>query len=244
LRLARVHRRERRWGNALEAYGRLGLLANIAIDGIPADLVARTARCSVIEESGSKAELGPQAAALESDLLAGHWALDRPAWELTVEKLEQWTVRGLSVSAERKQASAVADWLWEEWKRNGGKMPLVLRRAIIVEGTPVTLVSQRSGANLMVLAVFSSLMREWIEQAIRGTRITASQARLVGDSGETLAGPTAPIVPGALRFLGADTSLPWTLVLTPGDSSLVAQAFAQRRRLSPLALDLLSRYLT
>src|SRR5512144_1404761 len=52
LRLARVQRREHKLDRALEEYRRLALLKNTAIDGVPADLVARTASCSVFEESG------------------------------------------------------------------------------------------------------------------------------------------------------------------------------------------------
>jgi hypothetical protein len=55
----------------------------VAIDGTPADLQARRASCSVLEESGRTQELAREAAALEADLLAGRWILDRPAWELT-----------------------------------------------------------------------------------------------------------------------------------------------------------------
>ena len=84
VRVARVHRRERRWNDALTAYRRLAEISGIAIDDIPVDLLARRAMCAVLEESGSGEELNREAAALEADLLAGRWALDRPAWELVV----------------------------------------------------------------------------------------------------------------------------------------------------------------
>ena len=227
LRLARVYRRERKWDSALEAYGRLALLTSTAIDGMPADLVARTASCSVFEELGRKRELDREAAALESDLLAGRWALDRPNRELTVGKLEQWTGHALPVDAERKEASVVADWLWEEWKRNGGRTLQIPRRVVVVEGTPVTLLSQGS----TILVVLPSAIEDWIGRATGGAHIAATQARLMADSGETLAGSASAIGAGALRLSGPETGLPWTLVLTPGDSTLEAQSFAQRRRL-------------
>jgi signal transduction histidine kinase len=53
----------------------------------------------------------------------------------------------------------------------------------------------------------------------------------MADSSETLAGPALPIPPGALRLLKPDTGLPWTLILTPSESAVEEQAFAQRRRL-------------
>jgi hypothetical protein len=226
LRLARVYRQERKWDSALGMYRRLALMSNTAIDGVPSDLVARTAICSVFEEVGRTRELEVEAEALETDFLGGRWALDRPAWELTAGKLEKWIGRSLSVAAERKQASAVADWLWKNWKRSNGDAAQSPRRVIVIEGTPYTLLSQGS----VVLAILPSTTREWLGRVLQGTSIDAAQVRLVADSGETVAGPTSPIVPGALRFFSVETSLPWTLVLTPGDSGFEAQAFVQRRR--------------
>src|ERR1051326_8308166 len=119
LRLARVCRRERKWDKALDAYAGLALLTHIAIVGIPADLVARTARCATLEEAGSKSELDREATMLEPDFLAGRWELDQAAWELTAEKIGRWTARPMPASEERKQASAVANWLLDELKSNG-----------------------------------------------------------------------------------------------------------------------------
>lgn len=218
VRVARIYRRDRRWGNALEAYRKLTLLTHVAIDGTPADLVARTAICSVLEESGRKAELDREAAALEAGFLGGSWTLDRSLWELTAGKIEQWTGRALPVSAERRAVSILGDWLWEQ------RAALVPRRVIVLENTPITLLTERSGANVRVSAALPSVTQEWVARAIRGTPIAASHVKLLVDS-------AMPLEPGALRFLSADTGLPWTLVLTPGDSGLEAQSFAQRRRL-------------
>ena len=43
LRLARVHRRAKRWDDALRAYRRLATIRGVAIEGMPSDLVARRA---------------------------------------------------------------------------------------------------------------------------------------------------------------------------------------------------------
>jgi len=120
----------------------------MAIDGIPADLVARTAICSVFEESGRKSELDRESAALESDLLAGRWPLDRPAWELTAGKVEQWTGRGLSVGAERKQAlyealvveTALLGLSWNAAQQNSDLAPAAqtLARQVLAQITGST----------------------------------------------------------------------------------------------------------
>ena len=48
----------------------------VAIDGMPADLVARRAIGFVLEDAGRADELAREAAALERDLLAGRLTMD------------------------------------------------------------------------------------------------------------------------------------------------------------------------
>ena len=67
LRLARVHRRTERWDDALGAYRSLADIHGVAIEGIPADLVARRAACSILAESGRTQELDQETAALEAE---------------------------------------------------------------------------------------------------------------------------------------------------------------------------------
>ena len=218
VRLARVYRRERRWDRAVEAYRKLALLTHAGIDGTPADLVARTAIGSVFEESGRNSELEQEATALESDFLAGRWELDRFGWELTAAKLEKWTGRAVPVAADRRVISTLGDWLWEH------RAALAPRSVIALENIQITLLSQPSGQDITVLAATPPVTQQWVARAVRGTPITASHVKL-------LAEPAMPLEPGALRLLSADTGLPWTVVLTPGDSGSAAQAFGQRRRL-------------
>ena len=102
------HRRAHRWNAALDAYRRLAEHVDISIEGAPADLQARRARCEVLEDAGRLHELRAEAAALESDWVAGRWTLDRPAWELTAAKIAQWTGRTLPRDDDRVLFSAVA----------------------------------------------------------------------------------------------------------------------------------------
>jgi tetratricopeptide (TPR) repeat protein len=86
LRVARVYRREGDWDRALGAYQKLALIDDVAIDGMPADLVARRAIGFVLADAGRTEELSREAVSLEHDLLAGRWTLDRAAWALMVEQ--------------------------------------------------------------------------------------------------------------------------------------------------------------
>ena len=117
LRLARVDRRAHRWNAALDAYRRLAEHVDISIEGAPANLQARRARCEVLEDAGRLHELHAEAAALESDWVAGRWTLDRPAWELTAAKIAHWTGRTLARDDDRVLFSAVAAEIWHSRRR-------------------------------------------------------------------------------------------------------------------------------
>ena len=69
LRVARVHRRAQRWDDALEAYRDLADTDRVAIEGIPADLVARREAYSMLEETGRTEDLGKALDDLEADFL-------------------------------------------------------------------------------------------------------------------------------------------------------------------------------
>ncbi|MBK5292281.1 MAG: GHKL domain-containing protein [Acidobacteriia bacterium] len=221
LRLARVHRRAARWDDARAAYRDLAAIDRVAIDGIPADLVARRAACSILEESGNRPELRREAAALEADFLAGRWMLDQPAWELAAAQLERWTGHPLPISAGRKEFSTVADWLWMEWQRNRGEqLPVVGRQ---------TLLWRTSGAESVVIAIAPKILQRWVQGP--GDRLS-----LVTATGDVLAGPPPAPGPATVKLPASETGLPWTLVLSPGDSSRQMQDFAGRRRLLSLGL--------
>ncbi len=237
LRVARVHRREGRWDDALRAYRGLAEIGRVAIDGMPADLLASRASCSVLEESGRKQELEREAAALEIDFLAGRWMLDQPAWELAAGQIPQWTGRPLPVSAERKTFSEVGDWLWNESQRNRGeRLPVSSRRLVVVDQTPMTLLGRTTGAEVVTLAILPSVLRTWMQQAMEGGPGTGEQLSLLTESGQVLAGPTPTSGTAAVKRPASETGLPWTLVLSPGDSSRQTQEFASRRRLLSLGL--------
>jgi len=162
LRVARVHRREGRTDQALAGYRDLSTIDEVAIDGMPVDLLARRAVCDVLDEAGRRAELESEAGALTTDLLAGRWALDRAAWELTATDLERWTGKAIEHSPERAVLSAVSDWLSGELQRWASQDQIpAARRMILVEDTPVTLIiRQDTAGELTALRHVTELLDE------------------------------------------------------------------------------------
>ena len=233
LRLARIHRRSSRWDDALAAY-RLLISANtMAIDGTPADLVARRAICSILEEAGRRDELRQEATALQSDLLAGRWQLDQPAWEFTAYQIEQWTGRVVPIPTGRKEFSEVAGWLWKEWNRNPAeRLPTVSRRFVLGRHT---LLWRTEESQAVIVAIAPPLLRMWAEKAMRSAG-TTDPLSLLAATGEPLVGPAPAVKPAVVRSPATETGLPWTLALSPGNSSQQQQEFAVRRRLLSLGL--------
>jgi tetratricopeptide (TPR) repeat protein len=80
LRLARTLRKTGRKGDALNAYEELERLARMSIEGLPADLVARRAKAALLAELG-RSERVLVARALDADLQASRWILDRGTFE-------------------------------------------------------------------------------------------------------------------------------------------------------------------
>ena len=64
VRLGRIFRRRRQWREALKTYGELEKMGSLPLAGMPASLVARAARCSVLEESGQQEVLQQEARSL------------------------------------------------------------------------------------------------------------------------------------------------------------------------------------
>jgi signal transduction histidine kinase len=233
LRLARVYRRAERWEDTSSAYRQLAQMNQIAIDNMPADLLARRAICSILAKSGNTQELDRQAAALEEDLLAGKWVLDRPAWELTAQQLERWNGRPLSLSEERIGFSTAASWLWDVWQRNPEEDFSISGSLSVGE---MTLVPQFLGSQVSVIVVSPAVLDTWVEEALGADVDAGHKISLLTSSGHLLVGPQPTASAAAAKKSTSETGLPWTLVLSPGDSSPLAQEMADRRRLLSLGL--------
>jgi len=237
LRVARVHRARGRWDGALRAYESLARIRDIAIEHVPADLAARRAACAVLEDAGRNRDLAREATALEADFAAGRWTLDRSAWELTARDIERWTRRPLAFAPQRRVFSAVADLLWDEWQQQplARRVPITMRRVVVADDVPVTVLLRTSMAETTAIAIAPSVVRQWAQRA---TADPAGSERLMlhAPTGQVLAG-TAPNRAASivLRSPASQTGLPWDLVLASSSSSAAA-ALAGRRRLLSIGL--------
>jgi len=111
LRKARILRKLNRPADALRTYELLCRIPTVANDGVPFDLVARKARCSVFGEHAQHVELRREAEALAADLRSGKWQLDQSTYELAAGQLSGWLGKKISASAQQEALAAGVDRL-------------------------------------------------------------------------------------------------------------------------------------
>jgi signal transduction histidine kinase len=226
-----VHRAQGRWDAALTAYGGLAGIADVTIAGAPADLQARRAACAVLQEAGRAERLSREAATLEADLLAGRWALDEAAWELTTGELAQWLGRPVSVSPEQRAFSITAASLWDQRAQVASPS-----RTIDADGTLMTVLTRRQGTDTLALAIVPAVIDTWAAESLATVPTAGTALSLIGSGNEVLAGLIPSPGAAAVRSLASDTGLPWTLVVSHTGGPAAATELADRRQLLSVGL--------
>ena len=240
LRLARNLRKAGQVERALATYARLAELEDAPLDGVPAGLVSRRARCSLLAELGRTSELRQEAAALRDDLFRGHWRLTRPVFELHGDQLASWLGSTTDRNEGERTLSETAEWLWKQWQdaRTGGP-PVPDTTTYAAHGRTVTVLARTEGDALSALLAGPEFVRaRWVEAVLRTLETHRVELCLRDSSGDQVYGLAAPA--GSPRTLreAADTGLPWAVIVTEAGSTFGETPFASRRRLllSGLAL--------
>jgi len=226
LRLGRTLRKSGRNEEALRIYDELVQLGRICVLGLPAELMAREARGTVLEAGGRREELQKEASLLHEALWSGRWALLRPAWEFHRDEALRWS--GARLLTEREQnasaLSAAAESIYHQWMAAPETKGRQIQK---VEGRPALL--SWSGASDKLSAVLAGseyLDAKWAESLLgRGI-----QAALVDADGQVMIGMLNRSGPQAIRTAAA-TRLPGTLIANDGDPVAAETGVTGRRRL-------------
>ena len=225
LRLGRNLRKTGRSEEALQVYDELARLGPVGLMGLPAELVAQEARCSVLEAMGKREGLRQEASLMYSALQSGRLRLLRPAWEFHLDEARRWS--GESELTEQWRNALVlsraAEWIYDQWP--AGLEPKG-RRVLRLEARPV-FISWTSTADQLasVLAGPDYLDAMWkniLRRHVRGA--------LVDPEGQVVVGALDKNTPQAVRTTAA-TRLPWTLHVTSADPGADLALSAARRRL-------------
>ena len=241
LRVARNLRKAGRPEAALQVYGDLARVDDAALAGAPAGLVARHARCALLEEMGRRDLLREEARALRDDLRAGRWPLERDTYHHYAAQVRRWLEAGPESASEGEALARAVDWLWQSWRSGHTVEPGSSgRRSLDYEGTSVTVVWNASGDRLTALAAAPSYERSrWLEPAIGSVEEPGIRITIADAEGKTVHGRRSPDAASESLRSASATGLPWTVVVANADVEADLQ-FAQRRRLMMAGLAALA----
>ena len=222
MRLARVLRHEGKWGEALRAYTSLEKSYDTRIAGMPAGLVARAARCLVLQESGDKPGASREARVLWTDLTSGKWKVTKATLETYLNELrlvvpeialpEDWD--------ERMTLAAATQWAYEQQAPNG-------RAGRSIDNRLVSVSWERQGGIWKARLVGPST---WEALWSRLERDTSTALRVTDIEGHTLHG-AGPRQGQSVSRLAETTELPWNLTASAVSDPASSQFWSPRQRL-------------
>ncbi len=222
LRLARCLRGSGREAEALDVYVRLLNEDGWAFEGMPVSLVARQARCSLMDALRQTDELRREAAALDSDLQRGRWPLTRAAARLCAQDVARWGIAPWPGQPERERLAAGLSALWDKLSQPG---TAASGREIIAVGPEETVVAlwNRSGDRVSALVATPQFVSaQWFAAIDPVLREQHVKLDLHSGSGG--------LPPGTVRRAD-DIGLPWTLVIAGSDPETERGQYRLRRRL-------------
>jgi signal transduction histidine kinase len=241
LRLARNLRKTSRAEEALDVYHDLSTVTLAGLSGTPADLVAYSARCALLEELGRTDRLDREAPALAEGLLNGRWQLDRATWHYHAGKAQRWLGRPVEADADRQAVADAVDWIWRRW--NSGQLidaGSSGRRVFDNGASPAVILWRASDERLAALVVGARYQRQsWFEPALAALDRPGIGIAILDDKDRVLHGSAPLAEQPQTRRLAAATGLPWTVVAASTDVAGELRAFTQRRQLIVMGLGAL-----
>ena len=234
-RIARNCRKCGRWEEAVRAYGELRGLGQATVSGLPAELLARDALCSLLGERGEAQRLQAEASALYADLGRGRWKIGEAAYTYYAGQARQrMGASAVDLTAGDTLAlSEAAQVLWGEWQsiRQGGTTSGG-RRGQQFAGRPLLLVWRRSGDRMAALAGGAAFLESAWLRAVEpvlvnhGARLTLTDA----DGQPAWGNLTAANNRASVR-LASTTRLPWTIQISAVPNPATGDNQPVRRRL-------------
>ena len=237
LRLARNLRKAGHPDEALQVFGDLRDGTG-TVSGLPAGLVARSARCLLLEELGRRDELRQEARDLGEGLASGHWALDRDAYLHYSGQAARWLDQQPPAADARRALAEGVCWLWENLRAEQRlQSDSMGRRSLRFHGTAVTVLWRASAGEVTALVAGPRYQqRRWFAPVFTasdfGSVRIGARDRGSGSIYGTAPATGLPITP---RYASA-TTLPWDIMITTADPASALSSFAQRRRVMIVGL--------
>ncbi len=241
LRLARNLRKADRREAALGIYDEMikASAPEVSISGVPADLVARRARCALLEELGLREKLKEEAGRLNEGLENGRWRLDRESYLYYSGQAARWIQPRQDLC--RLALAEALTWLWKsrqstrEPGRDGAG-----RTSLFLNGTCIAVLWRESGEQLAALVTGPTYQKtQWFDPLFRRPDLGNVRVSLLNSDNTLAYGSQPPSDPKATRAASA-TGLPWDVVLANSNLEAELSQFAQRRQLMTAGLVILA----
>lgn len=225
VRLARNLRKSGDIAGALDAYSRAEQVRGVDVNGIPADLLARWARCDLLAQERRNSQLQEEAGNLGGALLSGQWRLSRAAYQFHVEEVRRWLGAGLPIPPGGQALSEAVEWLWNRWR--SAPSPAISstgRETAPIDGIDMTILSRADASGMTALiATPSYVQRQWLSKLApllerQHVRALLQSRNQRGTSDQS-------------RRSAAETGLPWTVAVESTGVESELDRVANRRAL-------------
>ena len=228
LRLARNLRKLNRNREALGAYSELAAMTQVEVQGLPADLVGRRARCALLHDLG-RSSYAEESRALAADLIAARWRIDRGTFEAYLQQVDGWLGAPTSVPPARAALSDAAAWIGQQ--HASGALPATGRRALRFGGIDVAVLWRLSDGRLAALVAGPRFQqRAWFASLESQFGARGMVMALIGPGGAPMRGADPSHLSPAVKRSAVETGLPWTVVVTQDRAGTALEEFARRRR--------------
>jgi len=237
LRIARSLRKAGEAEQALAAYVQLAGLDNAFPGGIPSGLLARRARCALLDELNRREALRREALALYSDLRGARWQLTRAAYQVHIQDARDWAGGDPKSDARQEMLAAAVERLWQNWQsRPETDGPWKGREAIATAEGPVTTLWVQTGQRLRALAASPDYVeKQWMAPVQDAAAKSGMRAWLIDGNERHAREAAARATQRGLH----DTGLPWTVVVSAIQPGAPLEELPGRRRLMLIGLALI-----
>jgi signal transduction histidine kinase len=247
VRLARNLRKGQQLRAALDVYDELNQLGTTPIGGLPAELVGRHARCTLLDQLKRTDEVKQEARALYADLHDGQWQLARGTYRFYVQEISRWYTPDAELRAHEQDALAAAsavELLWEEWQRiRRGEGVSAGRRSLWTFDRPVLLVWRATSDRLVALVAGSRFLQQhWLSTLQTLMDRQGVHLALTDADGHSVLGQFSATPPRQALRSSSETQLPWTLHVASGDPHAELAQQANRHRLLFVGFTLLATF--
>ena len=231
LRLARSLQKAGRPDEALDAYARVADVDDVAVQGVPAGLVARYARCRLLEKQGRLADLRAEAATLETALHAGRWRLTAAVYSLYSVDAARWSGGDPARWRDAEAAAEAVAAVWTRWQ-TAPATAASSRESIDVDGRSFVIVAQRANGVLRALVASPVFVEsQWLAPLSSVAAQTHTVFALRDAAGKSVSGAMEANRSDAIARSSSETALPWTVVAASVQPPPEERDFAVRRRL-------------